>query len=646
MSRTKAGTSALLLIGALRTGSSAFTAAQCISELLVLSGCETDKVPNVDVLRAMVTYLAPFVHDLGFSKVLQHITTSCEHTITRLQKGVPEGLTAIGEARVLAGAIRQLCLTSEREESIYLVVGQRAAWLAAFASHLLGSAVDMLLDDTVVWAAAGSKGRITLQLQCDYKEAVTHGNLQLIPAPESYSARNPLVLEYALGDALEAELGKLPVIDDDLTLAIQSSVVRSSFRRVMAKSRGPESLTRLLRDSPTTKTALTQTLIDFNIPSEVQLAALANYSPLQQSPWLEDHPLTDDPIASIVASLDHGSYGKIKKYCGIHSVEATSESYEYPSGCLCSHIGHLITSISMTAIALSRCVYNTKEIRLQSAILDGTHVPLWLVPGAGKSTYSMSYNGPDTWLIFEFLSIALMPAENRVAMSMVPQLQAGLDAQPVVLGVSGGNYTVLYTGLLDTEAFDDCGRVITIASGRASVTGILRNLIFEDNNANLFMSQTLKYPVLPVLSPGSFLKPHYCPGPFKIFMDASLSENAIIIKTRVGLDPMNTSITLFSHSLRSFLSISVLSNACDHPSDQPYQLPATRSYRLAPFYPFNLSTVYSGELIVHALQGNRLEQMFQIPWLPDVRVSPLQMRSCLRCIFAERSYRNTIIMGG
>ncbi|KAI0428694.1 hypothetical protein F5Y09DRAFT_312305 [Xylaria sp. FL1042] len=70
MSRTRAGTNALLLIGAISVGTSYFIAAQCLYELLAISGCELDRLPSVDVLKLMIAYLGPFVADLGFSKVL------------------------------------------------------------------------------------------------------------------------------------------------------------------------------------------------------------------------------------------------------------------------------------------------------------------------------------------------------------------------------------------------------------------------------------------------------------------------------------------------------------------------------------------------------------------------------------------------
>lgn len=43
-----------------------------------------------------------------------------------------------------ARAVRQLTLTTKREEMVHLTVKQRGAWLAPYASHILGMAVKVV----------------------------------------------------------------------------------------------------------------------------------------------------------------------------------------------------------------------------------------------------------------------------------------------------------------------------------------------------------------------------------------------------------------------------------------------------------------------------------------------------------------------
>ncbi|KAI1778613.1 hypothetical protein F4818DRAFT_305486 [Hypoxylon cercidicola] len=167
MTRTRAGTNALLLIGALAAGSTYFSAAECLSELLSLHGCEADKLPNLDILKRMIAHLAPFVQDLGFSKVLTHITTVAMDVI---KAGRDENvqaehhLTSYGGALGAAGAVSRLMLVSKKRETLHMTTRMRGAWLSTFASHILGMAVELRLNNVIVWGSAGSNGAAIFEL--------------------------------------------------------------------------------------------------------------------------------------------------------------------------------------------------------------------------------------------------------------------------------------------------------------------------------------------------------------------------------------------------------------------------------------------------------------------------------------------------
>ncbi|KAI0106549.1 hypothetical protein F4776DRAFT_668344 [Hypoxylon sp. NC0597] len=167
MTHTQAGINVLLLIGALSTGSNYYQAAECFSNLLSLRGCEADKLPNLDALKHMIQYLSPFVHDLGFSKVLEHVTTVAIRAINMERQSDTKAdvhLTRCGDASSTAGAINQLMLTSQRGESYYMATRMRGNWFSAFAAHILGISVEPRLNDTVAWVAAGSNGKVIFEL--------------------------------------------------------------------------------------------------------------------------------------------------------------------------------------------------------------------------------------------------------------------------------------------------------------------------------------------------------------------------------------------------------------------------------------------------------------------------------------------------
>ncbi|KAF6802787.1 hypothetical protein CSOJ01_11357 [Colletotrichum sojae] len=101
MTRNRAGTNALLLVGALGGGVTPFQAAQFLSQLLSEYGLGPDMMPSTDVLKGLVSYLTPFVYDLGFSKVLQHITNVAEGAIEAeaIQLTGPENHDAFWETQ-------------------------------------------------------------------------------------------------------------------------------------------------------------------------------------------------------------------------------------------------------------------------------------------------------------------------------------------------------------------------------------------------------------------------------------------------------------------------------------------------------------------------------------------------------------------
>ncbi|KEY64225.1 hypothetical protein S7711_10730 [Stachybotrys chartarum IBT 7711] len=217
MSRTKAGTNSLLLIGALAAGSPPFFAAQCLSELLSGHGCGADQIPNVDRLKGMVVYLAPIVQDIaGFSKVLQQITTTGKFCILNRNfeddSDASSALCSMGEPRVLAAAVKQLCFTSQRLETVYFTVKQRGSWLAAFAGHILGMSVRLSAGECVLWECGGSNGTAVFQLLEDSGSSIeiteysSRSRFLLVPEPTTSESLREISIDYALEDALSATL--------------------------------------------------------------------------------------------------------------------------------------------------------------------------------------------------------------------------------------------------------------------------------------------------------------------------------------------------------------------------------------------------------------------------------------------------------
>ncbi|KAI0149543.1 hypothetical protein GGR57DRAFT_224198 [Xylariaceae sp. FL1272] len=631
MSRTKAGSNALLLIEALATGSSYFDAAQCLSSILSISGCEADKIPNVDVLKSLVAYLAPFLQDLGFPKVLQHITSSVTHNVLKIQNDCPPGLTAVGEATVLASAIKQLAFTSQNDETVYLVVRQRGAWLSAFASHILGMSVEVQLNDTVLWASGGTNGRAVFQLSAEARSVrrISESGFILVDAPRTEAGQAQLSIDYALGDALNAELSYHPSLGETMVKAIHFAIARLSFALFYKlkvesdfnySSHGPR---RILGHFQTNAT-LVRTLSHFGItipddPSELRIRHTLDFS------W------TGTPAEKNGLSCLSGTEAEIlRDLCHLHQNGATSTQQR----CICSHIGGIIHGFSSTALALVLCRYKVPEIRMRSNVLTGKIKTRW---NERCVFWGEDPRPVSNYHLFSHLSMLFHDVDDTVGESYAFRI----PPETAIIGVSDGGYTIVYTCLLEEEhAYDDCGRLITITTGRASVQGSLRKLILE----TLRHQEQVDLPnpqELTTAAPGSLIEPHYRPSSFSIFMDARLREREIYVTTTCGQDRSKSRLVTLVGALHLFLLSANVRAHCQHPVNRPFEVKPNLPYE---FFIAGLgyTTITGGgkaAAVIYALTGKRMEQillmMFRPPATKRGERIEYQIFACAHCTLSK-----------
>jgi hypothetical protein len=375
---TKAGVSSLLLISALATGSSIHSAAQCLSELLCLSGLESDSVPSIEVLKSMISYLAPPMRDLGFPRVTALIIATAEHNcFTELRKSrPPDGLASSGDASVLAGAIRQLCLTSRLGETVYFITKQRGAWLAAFASHVLGMEVDVLYGSTTVWGSGGAHGKAVFQLDEAYEGSPARpSEISTIPDPRRHQGNRPITINYSMHNALESGLARYSDLEAPLISAVSNAIVRLSFaiRDQMARSIYPDDSASTIpicsftvsRHFQSTE-ALAETLSHFGIHNARAVLATAGArqtfpSHLNATGKTEENGLRFFPPPEL---------RRLQSICPIHQDPNSLPAGE--SSCYCQAVGRLVHGIATSAVALMQFSYDPSHIQLRSDITNGS----------------------------------------------------------------------------------------------------------------------------------------------------------------------------------------------------------------------------------------------------------------------------------
>lgn len=695
LSRTRVGSNALLLIGALAAGSSTVLAAQCLSELLSLNGYALERLPNVDVLRKLVDYLAPFTYDLGFSTVLQHVTTTIESAMRARGYrggGEPPQISNLGNAPMLAGSIQQLCTTARNGQIMYMVLKKRGSWLPAFASHILGMNVEVrytqnrqggsqdLSKDDIVWASAGTHGSVAFELGSfdpdlfSFTRTPDFG-IEMVDCQGAAGCEN-LITDFPLQDALQLQLSDRPEFSLSLKEGICSAIARLSWT-LLQRIRIREGLFLRHRKIPEAR-------LNGNFDSVGALKDTLRALGLSQSsidgaclPFSRDLPVfpdsgptnLDSTCLNGLSFLDTTHFQRLSQHCPLpgHREAANIQLYSawlltnmcpqapIRRNCLCGFVGDIIHTFGTSAAALLQCRFDASELRVK--LSNGAVESEWVTECA--RWLNAGDLGND--LIIPLTYSSLLTHIQVLLSGETPEL----DDVASILGLSYGAYTVYFTAIMGGDAYDSFGRVISIRPGRASVNGLSRviirdgrfygtessvNSIFEQNQASS-------------LAVGSFISPHYRPSAIKMALHARVDSHVINVHFTVDTarDTETVSLMCSIHCLLAFWEVP----QCEHDKDDPTQIKQGRE-AVVVGHPrkHEVSLVGDDLLALVALRGSKLQQLVTcftysrytvdpagniLERLPDFDSSILQYSACLKCcleIPLRRVGSCCIMMGG
>lgn len=498
-------------MGTLATGCQAFAAAQCLSEVMAIHGLEADTLPSVDVLKGLVGYLAPFTQGLGFSKVLQHITNLAERVIRHDGKEFPrEGessrtarllmqLKDVGGAASLAGAIKQLIHTSQRNQRDYMALKTRGSWLPAFASHILGMSVEVRLNRKVVWASGGDHGHCLFQLDDEpsvqsalYPFSNT-GGLRVQKGHEE-KIQNPLMLDYLLGEALEAQILRRPEIDQNTAASIRRTIRTLSYflmerMRIQLHSDSflfNSSQFHSVNDRFQGARALEEVLISMNIgagqqtvPQRPKYSLELGSPPSIQQARIEYQGLRFLPVEDLIILVNS---------CHVHQDRFSwKKEFDWEEGmhsrpCLCRTVGRMIHCFAITALALMFCKFNASEVRVQERVIAGDTMTFWsqnLIMVDDTNLFDAVHRTATHRDLFDHLG-ELICCDYEFEWLGKAGAPARIGESYSILGISGREFTINYACIMEKECFDECGRLFRIQSGRASMAGSFRNVIMEE----------------------------------------------------------------------------------------------------------------------------------------------------------------------
>lgn len=621
LAKTRAGASALVTLGALATGASAYAAAQGFTELLSLGGCDPDMLPTVDVVKPMIAYLAPFVSDAGFGRVLESITTTVTKKCSAIGKHAPAGLVASGDAPEWAGAVHQLVFTASQAEELFLIAEQRGAWLAAWAAYILGMAVKVKLADDLLWESAGSRGSVIIQLGALEKKLSMIGPFKLVPPPLTMTGEKPLLIDYSLREALQKELERDARTSFEIQCAIQQAIVRLTASLaegacMKSATRDAGTIHRINGNFPHRGTNVLRVCSEFGIHPDHINVGYATMT-LRYVAWtgssIQEHGLQ---------YLHPDGARALRSACGAHSDSSTVSRI---AQCLCCRIGGLIHAFGVSGAALMMCSYDPDEIKIASHIISGRTTTAWsralMLDGL-----TMSHGTVTSGQVLNHLSQLLHGAEAL--------RDAELSSGSSLLAVSAGATTIYYKAILDADAFDLEGKTVAIASGRLSCKGVLRKTVTEPKAAYDAMAIPARTwhtdALVTTLAPRSLVEPSYMKGPMTIQMDVALTEQEMIFQCYVYSDRQPSETSMPIEILRCIHNLMLIwvAGPCNHSSDLYVKVNDSRGkMKVYSFFGRVRDRTYWN---FHALSENRLEQLLQSLNV-DVQFCVYQGESCLNC---------------
>lgn len=657
LSKTRAGVSAMLTIGALATGSTDFVAAQTLSELMILHGCEPDSLPTIDVLKAMISYLAPFMHDSEFNKVFEHITSSLKRACALASKNVLNGLLAAGEPPEWARAMKHLISTANLGETAYLCVEQRGAWLATYAVHVQCMAVKIVVDKVIMWEAAGTRGVAVIQLgsyiesserMVMIKSKLGQGSLEIVAAPRTPAGFEPMQVTYPLGEALDKELSLDPRIDNTLKASIRKGILRLvdySMQKVTVQEMGKSFVSEPRNINgrfPNKEEALLLVCRSMGIipgnKGEAQSEAQSDswntlqlWDGLGCKSWLTYH--SNRGIGSL-RLLDTSILCTLLQVCGCQQPGGSSSRTCFR---LCGYVKGIIAGFAAAVLSLAQCVFDPSGLRLYANAVNGT-IRSDLTRKLLNFTFEITdqiQTKAEEWLLH--LSFLLHGEPIAVTTSNL-------------LAVSVGSSSIYYRAILDEDCFDELGRVIAICPGRISVANTMRNYVVDSFygfssklGAGRIAGTSNVYPV------GLNIKPHYAQGAAKVSIACSLQETVILLSCSIYSESLLPSVfdkgsgaLNLCFQIGRFLQQPV-PQPCHHTHDRPYTVTGNSKVQVATLgaAPAN---IYNG-LVLYATAGCPIEQMIQGCMLSDSHNSTKRVYGCFQgeaCLECALNYLDTL----
>ncbi|KAI1477490.1 hypothetical protein F4774DRAFT_420144 [Daldinia eschscholtzii] len=488
-------------------------------------------------------------------------------------------------------------------------------------------AVELRVNDKIIWESAGSNGAAIFELgeyQVDNSatRTVLDRKFTIVEASNT-TARNAILHSEPIGAVFTSLISREPRIDSSFQTGIRRAICRLAHH--LRKLDSMFHIERSQRFRPNLE-AFRETANAFGFED-----TLVNS--------IDSHLRVGTSGPEGLRALDPEDYEKLMETCGNHAHKPpdfpnSSVGLGEKSACLCTYVNRLITGFAVSIILLYQCRFNANQINVCEETL--------LEFGQTSAPTGMMSRYRDEESLKRI--IQLVDANSDISSTGMPLSVDGC------LGISGRSYTVCFTCILSHDCYDDQNRFLSLLPGRASLGGIYRpEILSNKSDFPQFASQSA-LSVTTSLAPGFVLVPHHVPSPFSISMDMALSEKGILVTLLVDYEEYHIAIPL-GKCLKVVMEKMIL--RCPH--DPKSELRVEKDHKLVTAglgdcANYEEETEESkGVTVIIALHGNKLEQLLTMGILTARRKRFMfQRTACLSCCVkaAQNSSSRYVIMGG
>ncbi|KAI1808889.1 hypothetical protein F4811DRAFT_4515 [Daldinia bambusicola] len=239
-------------------------------------------------------------------------------------------------------------------------LSMRGSWLSALASHTFGMAVELRLNDTIIWESAGSNGPVIFELgeyQVDASAAQTvpDRKFAIVEAPNA-TAHHAILNRVPIRAVFSSLISREPRIDSSFETIIRQAICRTVLYHANSE----------LLSSNASFGAIKETANAFGFEDSFFNS-------------IDSHPSGLENPRNKLRALDTETFVRLRDVCGNHLADCGPYDFKLSLGsraCMCAYIGGFIAGFAACIYFLHLCHFDADHLNICEDVLLDFRIPL------------------------------------------------------------------------------------------------------------------------------------------------------------------------------------------------------------------------------------------------------------------------------